>query len=184
MGLAQPAYGITEEEFLQGEEVSDIRYEYADGQVYAMAGATDRHNLITVNVATLFNNALPDHCEIFAADLKVRIQTQTALNFYYPDVMVCCAEERRQDIYREHPCLIVEVLSRSTARLDRLEKFWAYQQIPTLQEYLLLAQDVQEATLFRRAQGWQAEVYRTGEFYLAAVDLTVSLDAFYRRVRF
>lgn len=64
-----------------------------------------------------------------------------------------------------------------------MEKFGAYQQIPTLQEYLRLAQEVKETTLFRRAQGWQAEVYRTGEFYLAAVDLTVSLDAFYRRVR-
>jgi len=64
-----------------------------------------------------------------------------------------------------------------------VEKFGAYQQIPTLQEYLRLAQEVKEATLFRRSQGWQSEVYRTGEFYLAAIDLTVPLDAFYRRVR-
>ena len=184
MATPQPVPFLSEDEYLSGEEVSSVRHEYVNGQVYAMAGSTDKHNLISLNAGSLFNTQLPEHCEIFMADMKVRIQTQKDLMFYYPDVMVCCAEDDRATYFRKKPCLIIEVLSRSTERQDRFEKFWAYQQIPTLQEYLLLNQNFQEATLFRRSNGWQPEVYREGTLYLASVDLDIPLAALYRRVRF
>ena len=100
------------------------------------------------------------------------------------DVMVSCAEDDRETYYREKPCLIVEVLSPSKQRLDFFEKFWSYQQLPSLQESLLLNQNFPEAILHRRRSGWQTEAYREGTFHLESVELEVSLDALYRRVRF
>lgn len=184
MATPQPVPFISEDEYLTGEEASSVRHEYVNGQVYAMAGSTDKHNLISSNANAILNQRLPDRCEVFIADMKVRIQTQQDLLFYYPDVMVSCAEDDRAAYFREKPCLIIEVLSRSTERQDRFEKFLFYQQIPTLQEYLLLAQDFKEATLFHRANGWQPEVCREGTLHLASVNLDISLDALYRRVRF
>jgi Uma2 family endonuclease len=184
MATPQPLAFITEDEYLTGEEASSMRHEYVNGQVYAMAGSSDKHNLITVNASSLLNTQLPDHCEVFMADMKIRVQTKKDLIFYYPDVIVCCAEDDSATYYRERPCLIIEVLSLSTERQDRFEKFWSYQQIPTLQEYLLLNQNFQEATLFRRENGWQPVVYREGTLHLASVGLDISLESLYRRVRF
>ncbi|GAK59424.1 hypothetical protein U27_06408 [Candidatus Vecturithrix granuli] len=183
MALPQPVYVISEEDYLTGEEASTIRHEYMDGQVYAMAGASDKHNLISSNANAFLNQNLPDECEVFVADMKVRIRLPRKLLFYYPDVVVSCADNDRKAYYREKPCLIIEVISSSTERQDRFEKFWAYQQIPTLQEYLLLEQEMKEATLFRRSREWQPEKYRSGEIYLESVRLTIPLDALYRRVR-
>lgn len=184
MATPQPLSFISEDEYLTGEPASSVRHEYVNGQVYAMAGASDKHNLIAVNASSLFNTQLPDHCEVFMADMKVRIQTQKDLMFYYPDVMVCCTENDRATYYREQPCLIIEVLSPSTERQDRFEKFWSYQQIPTLQEYLLLNQNFQEATLFRLSNSWRPEMYREETLHLESVGLDIALDTLYRRVRF
>ena len=184
MGFAEAkqAY-ISEEEYVQGEEFSALKHEYLDGQVYMMAGASDKHNLICSNVNAFLNIHLPDQCEVFVSDMKVRIQSKLETMFYYPDVMVSCAAMDRAKYYRAQPRLIVEVLSPATERQDRGEKFWQYQQIPSLQEYLLLSQDAPEATLFRRATGWQPEVYRDGAIRLESVGLDAPLDALYRRVR-
>jgi Uma2 family endonuclease len=183
MAMPQTLPFISEDDYLIGEEVSSVKYEYVNGQIYAMAGASDKHNLIAVNIGSLLNSSLPDQCEVFIADMKVRIQIKRDVLFYYPDVMVSCAEDDRAAYYRKKPCLIIEVVSDSTKRQDFFEKFRAYQQIPTLQEYVLLAQDVQEVTLFRRANGWKPEVYREGTFPLASVGLEIALTSLYRRVR-
>lgn len=184
MAIPQPAPFISEADYLEGEPENSVRHEYINGHVYAMAGASDKHNLITVNVSSLLSTQLPDNCEVFMADMKVRIETKKDLTFYYPDGMVCCIEDDRATYYREKPCLIIEVLSISTKRQDFFEKFWSYQQIPTLQEYLLLNQDFPEATLFRRRTGWQPEAYREGILRLESVNLDIPLDGLYRRVRF
>jgi Uma2 family endonuclease len=184
MGFAQLKYAsISEEDYLQGEEVSDMRHEYLDGQVYAMARASAKHNLVAGNAFSLLHAQLPDHCEVFMADMKIRLQLQRKVMFYYPDVMVSCAADDRAQYFRAKPCLIIEVLSRATERQDCGEKFWNYQQIASPQEYLLLAQDVREATLFRRSTGWQPEAYRDGNIHLASVGLDVPLDSLYRRVQ-
>jgi Uma2 family endonuclease len=154
-----------------------------NGQVYAMAGASVRHNLITVNAGSFLNAQLPEECEVFVADIKVRIHTQRKLVFYYPDIVVSCAGEDQDIAYREKPCLIIEVISLFTERQDRFEKFWSYQQISTLQEYVLLNQNVIEATLFRRSRDWQLEKHLSGEIYLESVGLTIPLNVLYRRVR-
>lgn len=184
MPMPQPAAPyISEVDYLQGEEVSTIRHEYVDGQVYGMAGTSAKHNLVAGNIFSLLHVQLPEHCEVFMADMKVRLQLQRKVLFYYPDVLVSCAADDQAEFYRTKPCLIIEVLSRSTERQDRFEKFWSYQQIPSLQEYVLLAQNVKEVTIFRRIHDWQPEVYRTGSIHLESVGLDISIEDLYRRVR-
>ena len=96
MGFAQLKYAvISEEDYLQGEEFSDMRHEYLDGQVYAMAGASAKHNLVAGNAFSLLHARLPDHCDVFMADMKVRLQLQRKVIFYYPDVVVSCAADDR-----------------------------------------------------------------------------------------
>lgn len=184
MTLPQSIECISEDDYLRGERESAIRHEYINGIVYAMAGASDKHNLITLNASSLLHTQLPDHCEVFMADMKIRMEVQGETIFYYPDVMVSCAADDRATYYREQPCLIVEVLSPSTKRQDRFEKFMAYKEVPSLQEYLILEQEYRAATLFRRRSGWQPELYQDGDIHLESVNLTMSMDALYRRVRF
>ena len=129
---------LSVDEYLAGELESQVRHEYVDGEVYAMVGASDRHGLITLNLAGLLSQRLPDRCQVFSSDMKVRIRTAERDIFYYPDVLVSCDPRDREPYYRQYPCLVVEVLSPHTARLDRFEKFMFYRQRDTLQEYLLV----------------------------------------------
>ena len=116
MSQAQPLNKLDESDYLSGEADRQTRHEYIDGQVYAMAGGSDRHNLISVNAGSLLNTCLPETCEVFIADMKIRLQHADDLRFYYPDVMVCCDEPAESNYYRQAPSLIIEVLSDSTSR--------------------------------------------------------------------
>lgn len=173
---------ISVEDYLRGEEDSQIRHEYLDGQVYAMVGASDRHGLITLNLGSILSNRLPDRCQVFISDMKVRIATARQESFYYPDALVSCDPTDRESHYRQRPCLIAEVLSRATERTDRFEKFFSYRELDSLREYLLIAQDFPQVEIHRRARGWVAEVYTEGELLLESLALTLSLAELYRRV--
>ena len=172
---------LSVDEYLAGELESQVRHEYVDGEVYAMVGASDRHGLITLNLAGLLSQRLPDRCQVFSSDMKVRIRTAERDIFYYPDVLVSCDPRDREPYYRQYPCLVVEVLSPHTARLDRFEKFMFYRQLDTLQEYLLISQDYRQVEVFRRSDQWHGTRYTTGEVPLQSVDLAVTIDAVYRR---
>jgi Uma2 family endonuclease len=169
------------DEYLAGELESQVRHEYVDGEVYVMVGASDRHGLITLNLAGLLSQRLPERCLVFSSDMKVRIQTAERDIFYYPDVLVSCDPRDREPYFRQYPCLAAEVLSTHTARLDRFEKFLFYQQIDTLEEYLLVAQDYRQVEVFRRSDQWQGTRYTKGEVPLRSVDLGVTIEALYRR---
>jgi len=173
---------VSVEDYLAGEEFADSRHEYIDGEVFAMVGASDRHGLIAGNVFTRLNTSLPESCQAFISDMKVRIQNQTKDIFYYPDVLVSCAGDDRASHYREKPVLVVEVLSAATARLDRFEKFSNYVQLPSLQEYLLIEQNFTMVEIFRRSRQWETEIIRSGSFRLESVELDFTLDEVYRRV--
>jgi len=141
---------ISEEDYLEGEMLANRRHEYLDGQVYAMAGANARHNLIALNVAVELRTATRGKgCQVFINDMKLRISEQRT--FYYPDVMLCCDPQDNHELYREHPCLIVEVLSKSTATIDRREKLLAYQGIASLRYYLLVAANKMQVEFYQRA---------------------------------
>lgn len=178
---------ISPEDYLAGEEISHIKHEYIDGQIYAMAGASDAHVTISLNLASLLRNHVRGTgCRVYMADMKAQIDTANI--YYYPDVIVTCdARDREFTNYKKYPCLIVEVLSPTTEAFDRGDKFSDYQQLETLQEYVLISQKHQRLDCFRRnAEGfWVLQFYYPGsEIHLASIDFRTSLDALYEDVTF
>jgi len=166
---------LSVDDYLAGERVSDVRHEYAAGQVFAMAGGSKRHNRISLKLASLLQ-ASAGPCITHMADVLVRIDQV----FYYPDLMVVC--EPNSDAYVEtNPCLIVEVLSDSTEAIDRREKLYNYQRIAHLQAYVLVAQNERRVDVFRRAgKVWTFETH-TGdnEITLDCPALSFTLDQLY-----
>ncbi len=102
--------------------------------------------------------------------------------FYYPDLLLSCDPNDRATYCRTQPCLLVEVLSDSTARIDRREKFWAYQTIPSLREYLLISQSAQEVEIYRRTRGWAPETVTEGSVRLDCLDVELPLEMMYEDV--
>jgi Uma2 family endonuclease len=169
-------------DYLDGESNSDVRHEYINGEIYAMGGASDKHGLITANLTAVLNTRLPDECQVFTADMKVHIKCETDELFYYPDVLVSCDQNDRKPYYRESPCLIIEVLSPTTERRDRFEKFHFYTQLESLVDYVLISQEYRKVEVYSRPNLWRAEEYTEDQVRLDSVELTLSFDAIYRRV--
>lgn len=174
-------YRLSEQDYLAGEPDSPIKHEYIDGEVYAMAGASANHNLICINMVTALSVHLKGKpCRPFASDMKVKIGSR----YFYPDVLVDCAEYAGDDQFTETPTLIVEVLSKSTRRMDETIKRSSYSQIDSLQEYLLIEQDIVDVELVRRSNGWRSEHFFMGDqFTLESVGLTLSVAEIYDRVK-
>jgi Uma2 family endonuclease len=171
---------ISVEEYIEGELHSEIRHEYVNGQVYAMGGASDRHGLIVNALAfALTPAARSKHCQLFIADMKVRLNIAGQSVFYYPDLLLSCDPTDRESYFRSRPCLIIEVLSESTERIDRREKLLAYQTLPSVQEYMLVAQHARHVEIYRRANNWQVEYADSGEIRLDSLATRVTLDAIY-----
>ena len=125
---------MTVEEYFRFEEGSPIKHEYVAGEVYAMSGATARHNLIAGAIfATLFSAADDGSCRVFMSDMRLEAAGD---KYYYPDVVVVCTPIAELDIVARGPCVVVEVTSPITARIDRGEKLETYRRIPTLRAYL------------------------------------------------
>jgi len=176
---------LTADDYLADERVSELRREYVDGEVYAMAGAGEPHNLIALNVASfLRNHVRGGPCRVFISDMKLHVATWKA--FYYPDVMVVCDADDAQTYYKQSPCLVVEVLSPSTESIDRREKMLAYRTLPSLSEYLLIAQDKRQLELYRRAEDGDwilAERIDAGVVRLDSVNASLALDHVYEDVK-
>ena len=164
-------------EFLDWENQQQSRHEWMDGRIVAMTGGTIRHvKLIARLVRHLGNHLDGTPCLVLASDAKV----QAALNVFYPDVVVSCAEQDDQEVLCKEPKLIIEVLSSSTATHDRTKKRLAYQQIESLEEYLLIAQEVQHVTLYRRAEGWQPLDVISGTLNVQSVGWMLDLAELYQ----
>ncbi len=186
MSAARQLHYISVEDYLTGEQLSEVRHEYNSGQVTAMAGASRNHGQVAGSLFNrLFSHLRGRPCDVFQADMKVRVLAHGRDVFYYPDIVVGCDPRDTDDFFLRFPKLIIEVLSPSTERLDRLEKFSLYRTIPTLEEYVLVAQDVAEVTVFRRRMDWQGEVFSglDSEVTLESVELTVGLATIYEKVR-
>src|SRR5260221_7366261 len=165
---------LSVEDSLSGEEGGEVKHEYIAGAVYAMAGATSDHNLIVGNIYAAFRSRLHGgRCRAFILDFKVRLNIAQDDVFYYPDVMLGCDPRDTHKLYLRFPKVLVEVSSESTERLDRREKKLAYQTIETLEEYLIVAQDRLEVTLFRGGNNCQPEVFSrlNDAVALKAIDL-------------
>jgi Uma2 family endonuclease len=171
------------DEYIEGELHSEIRHEYIDGQVYAMGGASRSHGLIVNALAFVLTPAARRKgCQLFSSDMKVRLKIADKEMFYYPDLLLSCDPADREPYFSSQPCLIVEVLSDSTERIDRREKFLAYTTLPSLQEYMLVAQDARRVEIYRRTNGWKTESADSGEIRLDCLDASVTLDAIYADV--
>lgn len=181
MATAARASVISEENYLEGEKISNIKHEYIDGYVYAMSGASNNHNLITMNVSVAFANHLKKSpCRPYASDMKVKVGSK----YFYPDVLVDCSTLMGDSYYTEQPTILVEVLSKSTRRTDETIKRMSYMQIPSLQEYVLIEQDIVDVEVIRRATGWLSEHYFLGdELTLSSINLTLSVEDIYDRVQ-
>lgn len=183
--MSSLAHNLTEisvEDYLTGERSSEVKHEYVDGQVFAMACATLRHNLIGGNVyGLLWNHLQGQPCYPLTADMLLKTDNR---KYRYPDVQVVCDDDNSDDEYvRENPILIVEVLSRSTRRTDKTEKRAEYLALPSLLEYVLIEQDVAEIEVQRRSNEWRSEYFYLGQdVYFESVEATLSVEAIYQRV--
>ncbi len=175
---------VSVEDYLTGEKDGEVRHEYVAGQVYAMTGASARHALIVNALAFALTPAARSHgCQLFTNDMKVHVRTAGEDAFYYPDLVLSCDPEDRAEYYRERPCLLVEVLSEATERIDRREKRYAYTTLPSLREYVLVSQDAPHIEIYRRTNDdWAHEVIDEGNFRLDCLDLEVPLQAVYQDV--
>lgn len=179
---------ISPEEYLEMEKGSDIKHEYIDGEVYAMAGASDAHVTIAGNLFALLRNHVRNRgCRVYIADMKAQIQSLN--RYYYPDVMVTCDDrDRETPVYKQFPCLIVEVLSDSTEAFDRGDKFADYQQIESLQEYVLINTKRQRVECFRRGDNglWILQSYTSLQhsYRLPSIDFEGTMTELYEDVSF
>lgn len=164
---------ISREEYLKREAQSTQRNEYVRGLVFAMTGATEAHNLICTNLLVPLHQALSGTpCRVYVSDMKVLAVAADC--FYYPDIMVTCEPFVADSVYKTAPVLLVEVLSRSTKSTDRREKLAAYQQIESLQHYVIVHQNRMQVDVYSRCSSDQWDrisLHKTG-----LLELTVCPD--------
>ena len=161
MSTAKVLDFISAEDYLEFEKTASVKHEYVHGRLFALAGASDNYNRVAGNVfALLWGAANRQGCRIYISDMKVRIPDG---RFYYPDVMTVCQDDVN-DYYKENPCLIIEVRSRSTSNTDRREKAEAYFTLPSLTTYLMIDSQAQYVEGYLRTPGgWKAQTWRKGD---------------------
>mgnify|MGYP001270227147 CR=1 FL=1 len=186
MPAAEQYGAVTVEDYLSGELRSETRHEFLGGTVYEMAGTSEEHNVIATNLlAALHAHLRGKSCRVFIVDMKVRLRISRDDIFYYPDLMVACDARDTDRYFMRYPKVLIEVLSPDTERTDRREKFSSYTGLETLEEYVLVAQDRREVTLFRRNRQWQPEILAQPEqvLELTSLDFTVPLHIVYEGVK-
>ena len=177
---------MTAEEYLVWEPTQQIRYEYCNGEVVAMAGGTMPHNDLALNFYSELRPTVREKgCRAQVSDVKVEINQIG--NYRYPDVIVSCDERdvNATDFLR-HPSIIIEVLSSSTEQVDRFEKYQEYTQLPSLQAYLLVSSGSIQVECYRRGEGrmWLYFQYGAGETIpLDSLDTEIPVDLIYENVK-
>lgn len=181
---------VTIDEYFELERQSEVRHEYLDGTIVAMVGASLQHNSIQVNlIASIKPQLRRNGCSIFGSDMRIRAGAQRT--FCYPDLAVVCGTPAlsidRPDTLL-NPTLLIEILSPSTESYDRGEKFGHYRQIPSLREYVLVAQDSPMIEHYIRQDDgtwpWSAVEGMGETITLPTVDCTLALAEVYDEVRF
>ena len=175
---------FTEEEYLEKERQAADKSEYYKGEIFAMAGAKRKHNLLVTNLCREISSILKNNpCEVYPSDMKVKNKTD---RFYtYPDVTIVCGKPEFLDDSEDvltNPTVIIEVLSASTEKYDRGGKFALYRNIPSVQEYILVSSEEKRIeSFFRRGDEW---IFRdsANNFRLQSLDIELSLDNVYEKV--
>ena len=186
MAVAEPLNFLEPDAYLEVEQKSDIKHEYVNGLIVAMAGASRRHNLLTLALASMLRSHLRGTgCQTFASDMKVNASHKGNNIFYYPDVMVSCNQKSNNNYVEDHPQIIIEVLSPSTEARDRMEKLAAYTAIPGLKEYVLVHQDKIAVDIYQSTSaGWEV-IRLTHEqevAHLVSIDFSATLQEIYEDV--
>ena len=186
---AQVKVYTTAEEYLALERQAETKSDYSDGEVYAMAGASERHNTILMNVGSELHQQLKRRpCKVYPSDLRVRVSPS---QYYYPDVTVVCGKPELADEEMDillNPTLIVEIASPSTASFDQGIKFAHYRQVASLQEYVLVAQDQPHLVHYVRQPDNSWRLTETYDFNatvpLPSVGCELALADVYAKVEF
>lgn len=176
---------MSEEDYLKMEENATTRHEYVDGYIYAMAGGSKSHNKISGNLyAALHQKIKGSPRDVYMSDVKLKIAHRRS--YYYPDLMLGCSREETNEYFLTQPCLIIEVLSKSTATTDRREKLIAYQSISSVREYCLIAQNTYRVERYHRLDEvglWHLTVYEKGDsVQFSCVDFSLSMADIYAGV--
>ncbi|BAB76298.1 Uma2 family endonuclease [Anabaena sp. FACHB-709] len=178
---------LTPEEYFIWEEKQQLRHEYLNGEVYAMTGGTQNHGRIASNIIFIVKGHLRGGgCQVGNSDCRINIfETK---DYVYPDVSVTCDERDRTAIQAiQYPCLIVEVLSPSTASYDRGDKFRLYRRNPSLQDYLLVDAEKIAIDLYRKNErgNWEIFNYQLGDnIKLQSIDLSFPIESVYEDIVF
>ncbi|KAA6441015.1 Uma2 family endonuclease [Dyadobacter flavalbus] len=190
MGHAQVSeHKYSVKEYFEMEEKSEVRHEYYDGELFAMAGTTMNHNDIVDNIRTLFKSFFrPQGCRVFAENIKV----EAIVNLYYPypDVVVTCSEEDISGTYVvKNPVILVEVLSKSSANYDRGFKLRQYKNIASLQYFMLVSQNEFYVELYTRTNQKDIWNYQTFDnkddvIHFELLDFEMPLSAIYDSIVF
>ena len=178
------------DKYLAWESEQPTKFELIDNCIVAMSGASEAHNIITINIAAALHFRFRKKpCKVYAADMRVQVKQQAT--YAYPDVIVVCGQPRfRYDTKPEtlqNPLLIFEALSPSTEDIDRNRKFGQYLQLPSLEGYFLVSQDKPRVESYtRQADGWlyQDHVGLEAKLRIEAIDVSLSLEDIYHKVQF
>lgn len=180
---------ITSAEYLRRERLAEEKSEYVDGYVYAMSGASIPHNFIASNLMVVIGSALKGSpCKPLGSDMRVR--TPSSHLFTYPDLVIVCGQLELHDEQNDtllNPTIIIEILSPSTEKWDRGGKFARYQSIPSLQDYVLVSQDIPRVERFSRNGDEWTLVNSEGleaTLKLPSVKVEVNLADIYEDVEF
>lgn len=171
---------LTMDEYLDMERESTVRHEYVCGRLHAVAGASDAHNRIALRVAArLLDAAGEGPYRVYISDMKLQVSDQAV---YYPDILVTCDPDDDDSYVKRNPCLVVEVLSTSTASVDRREKLLAYRGLPELKSYIMFYQDEMRAQTHARDEHgawWESEVARTGKVNFPCPEFEMTIEEIY-----
>lgn len=185
MVATQQPRRFTPEQYFPWEAQQPQRYEYFDGEVFAMTGGSLPHADIALNIASALRPHLKGRCKVRNSDAKVGITGSGP--FVYPDVSVSCDDrDRAAQQFSRYPCLIVEVISPSTEAYDRGGKFSLYRRLDSLQEYVLVGSETKTVDVFRRtSQGeWIFIPYGNSDsIELTSIGATIAMDDIYDDVR-
>jgi Uma2 family endonuclease len=169
---------LTEAEYLELEKSSEVRHEFVDGTMLAMAGESRTHYRIARNLTRALEDQSAKQCEIVMEAVKVRVHTS---RYRYPDVVVTC-DPGNDPFFLENPCFIAEVLSTSTDHNDKLEE---YTRLPSLQRYVIIAQDVRRVIVYKRSlEGWVVEILEDGAIEIPCLETSITLEQIYAGLEF
>ncbi|CAA9441845.1 MAG: hypothetical protein AVDCRST_MAG58-29 [uncultured Rubrobacteraceae bacterium] len=176
----KPHDSLTVDEYLKLEESATVRHEYVGGEIFAMVGATKRHNRIIVNITgRLWGAARGGDCRVYSESVKLRVSDDV---IYYPDVMVACGPEGNDPLVEDDPCLVVEVVSPSTETTDRREKLAAYKRMTGLRGYLIVSPDQRWVESHLRGEDgvWRrGDLVDEGRFSVPCPEAELSLAEIY-----